>query len=88
MTRKRSEINISDFEADYLPQEGIFREDSEFVHHIKKMIAEHLTEPERRLLLYYAESMSLRKVAKKLGVSLSTANNEVKRVKEKIKCFI
>lgn len=80
-------MNVSQIESEYYPNDGIFDSDSERIHKLKVIVTYKLSEPERRCFLYYAECRSLRKLAKALGVSLSTANNEIKRIQAKIKRY-
>lgn len=68
----------------YQPNNDIFSSDEFEVYKIKKIISQ-LAEPDRRLILLYAELGSYEKLSAVLKVSKATAFLQVKRVKNLIK---
>lgn len=76
---------IEDLEWEYEPNNTIWDEDNNKMHHIKTIIFKDLTEMERTVLLLYSNNGSQRKVAKLLGVSPFTINGEIQKIRNKIK---
>lgn len=70
--------------SDYLPDDSVFSEETEEINHLKHIIFDKLTESERRIIILYTELQSVRKVAKLLFISPSSAWNEISRIKKKI----
>ena len=83
--KTRNEINISNCEDQYEFDESIWNNDDEDIADLKRIITYELTDPERRMIIFYAECGSLRTLAKKIGVSVSTAQNEIKKIQMKVK---
>lgn len=82
-------MNQKEFIADYkgirLDYEwDIFNDDPDKVAAVKEIIATRLTEPDRIIFLMYTDCKSLRKLAKRLGVSHMTVRNEVARIRKTI----
>lgn len=69
---------------DYLPDDDIMSEEDFRVNALKHIIYERLSETDKRVILLYAELGSQREVGRKLGVSASTVNILIKRIREDI----
>lgn len=78
-------INMMKLMEEYEPNDDIFCEDSEDMRKLKHIIFDRLPEVDKRVILLYSELQSLRKVAKYLGVSPSTAYILINRIKTDIK---
>lgn len=70
---------------DYQPNDDIMSEDTEEMNRLKHIIFDKLPEVDKRVILLYSELQSLRKVAKYLGVSPSTAYILISRIRKEIK---
>lgn len=68
----------------YLPDDDMFSEEDVRLNRIKHIIYEKLSETDKRVLLLYAELGSQRKVGEKLGVSASTVNILIKKIRKQI----
>lgn len=68
----------------YLPDDDMFSEEDIRLNRIKHIIYEKLSETDKRVLLLYAELGSQRKVGEKLGVSASTVNILIKKIRKQI----
>ena len=77
-------FNIYDVEDEYAPSDDIFNEDDITISKIKKIIQNDLSEPERRIILSYAELGNVRDCAKLFKVSPTTIWNKIKEIKIKI----
>lgn len=77
-------FNIYDIEDEYAPSDDIFNEDDITISKIKKIIYNDLEEPERRIILAYAELGNIRDTAKLFKVSPTTIWNKIKDIKIKI----
>lgn len=77
-------IDIDKIIQDYKPDNSLFTEEDEKINKIKNIIY-NLTEPEKRIILMYAELGTLRKLGKELGVSTSSAYLKVLDIRNKIK---
>lgn len=85
--QKKTKISpkwIYDIEEEYKPNNDIFCEDDITIDRIKKVIYNTLDEPERRIILVYAEIGNIRDTAKIFKVSPSTIWNKIKDIKLKI----
>ena len=71
-------------EYDYLPDETIFREDSEKVHALKEIIFHRLSNADRVLLLMYAEFGNIRALARHFNVSRNAVHQQIKRIRKQI----
>lgn len=69
---------------DYQPNDDIFNDDDEKIDRLKRVIFDKLSEVDRRVIILYAELQSQRAVAKKLGVSASTVNILINRIRKDI----
>lgn len=78
-------MTIRELYSDYLPVDDIFTEEPEKVRKVKYIIFNKLTEPNRRIILLYAELQSIRKVAQKLGISAASAWLRITEIKNEIK---
>lgn len=83
MTKKRCELDIRAVESEYQPHFDIFTEEDNKTYQLKRIINE-LNDTDRRIMLMYTELQSQRKLGEALGVSTSTANILVKRIREEI----
>lgn len=86
----KTERDLSDIQGlveDYAPDPSIFDDDDWRVCRIKQVISE-LEEPQRNIILLYAELGSVRELAKRMGVSKSYMSKQIcnirKRILEKI----
>lgn len=77
-------VNIQQILEDYAPDDTIWNEEEDLVQKLKDIIYNKLTEPEKRIILMYAELGNLRKLGKELGVSTSSAWIKIKEIKTKI----
>lgn len=80
-------INIKDLYKEYEKDTSIFSEEPQKIRVIKDAI-ETLTQPEKIVLLLYAEIGSLRKLAQRLDVSHSAIVKEMKKIRGKINKYI
>lgn len=69
---------------EYLPDDGLFSAEDERMNALKHIIYEKLSETDKRVILLYAELGSQREVGRKLGVSASTVNILIKRIRNEI----
>lgn len=66
---------------DYEWDASIFNDEPERVARVKEIIATRLTEPERILFIMYTDCGSLRLLARRLGLSHTTLNSEIRRIR-------
>ena len=76
---------IERIEEDYMPHFDILMEEGNITYQIKQAIFNKLDVIDRRVLLLYAETMSLRKVGQILGVSTSKVYSMISRIRNIIK---
>ena len=82
-------LNLKDINDEYkIDKTDIFTDLDEYYIKLINIIDNKLTKAERIIILMYAELQSIRKVGQVLGVSQSTAYNELTRIKNIIKSFI
>lgn len=77
--KQNKEIDLQDFEYTY----DMFTEEDERITKLKQIVSQ-LPEPQRRVILLYASTASLKKVAELLNVSQPTIANIVKEIRSKI----
>lgn len=77
--KQNKEIDLQDFEYTY----DMFTEEDERITKLKQIVSQ-LPEPQRRVILIYASTASLKKVAELLNVSQPTIANIVKEIRSKI----
>lgn len=77
-------FNIYAVEDEYAPSDDIFCEDDILYSNIKKIIQNDLSEPERRIILAYAEIGNVRDCAKLFKVSPTTIWNKISEIRIKI----
>lgn len=70
--------------ADFDLHPDMMTDDREELLRLKEAIA-RLSEPDRRIIVLYAELGSLRQLARRLGVSRGTAHGRVKAIQAQIK---
>ena len=70
---------------DYKPNTNIFVDEPEKVRKTKWIIFNKLSEPDRRVILYYAELQSIRKLSKILNVSAASAWLKINEIRTIIK---
>lgn len=80
MTKKIPTINIHTAERDYLT---ITKDDDDELVALKNKVS-RLSQVDKIIFLLYVEHGSLRKIAKILDVSLTTAHKRVKAIKKKL----
>lgn len=81
---KLKSFNIYAVEDEYKPSDDIFNEDDITIDRIKRIIQNDLNEPERRIILAYAELGNIRDCAKLFKVSPTTIWTKIKEIKIKI----
>ena len=82
-------LNLKDInDKNKIYKTDIFTDLDENYIKLINIIDNKLTKAERIIILMYAELQSIRKVGQVLGVSQSTAYNELTRIKNIIKSFI
>ena len=81
-------MKITELYQDYLPVDDVFTEEPEKVRKVKYIIFNKLTEPNRRIIILYAELQSIRKVAQKLGISAASAWLKITEIKNEIKSYL
>lgn len=69
---------------EYLPDDDLFSSEDARMNALKHIIYEKLSEIDKRVILLYAELGSQREVGRKLGVSASTVNILIKRIRNEI----
>ena len=69
---------------DYAPDPSIFSEEDERTHRVKEIIEKELPQVDRVLFLSYVDCGSLRKLARRIGVSEFTAQREIARIRKDI----
>ena len=74
----------ADILADYDLRPDMMTEDRDEVLRLKRALA-RLPEPDRRIVVLYAELGRLRRLARRLGVSRATAHNRVRRIQATIR---
>lgn len=74
---------LKDSFKQYAYKEDIFSEESEVFTKMKKAVSE-LPEPDRTIILCYAELGSLEKVSKIMNVSTSCIYWEIKRIRKEL----
>lgn len=80
-------LDIQKIMNDYIPDEGIWREDDDTVYWLKKAM-QHLEPADRVIFLLYCELGSLRLVGKVLGVSHSIIYKNIKRIRQEMYDYI
>lgn len=77
--KQKKEIDLKDYEYVY----DMFTEEDERITELKRIVSE-LPEPQRRVILIYASTASLKKVADLLNVSQPTIATMVNEIRQKI----
>lgn len=77
-------INMKRILEEYLPDDDLFSVEDARMNALKHIIYEKLSETDKRVILLYAELGSQREVGRKLGVSASTVNILIKRIRNEI----
>ena len=77
-------INMKRILEEYLPDDDLFSSEDARMNALKHIIYEKLSEIDKRVILLYAELGSQREVGRKLGVSASTVNILIKRIRNEI----
>lgn len=85
MNKNVNKINVSEFEQDYSYKNTIWNDDDEKMNKIKFILNNQLSLPDKRLFIAYTELQSVRKVAKQIGLSYSTVQIEIQRIRQNIK---
>ena len=81
---KNIQINIKDILEEYKPDNDIMSEEDSKINNLKNIIYNKLDEVDRRIILMYAETGSLRKLGKELGVCATTAQSKINEIRRKI----
>lgn len=81
-------IDIKTILEDYKPDNSLFTEEPDLVNRIKNIIYNKLDEPNRRIILLYAELGNYRDLAKVLNVSIGTVSSRINRIKNIIKEYL
>ncbi len=77
-------MNINQILDEYKPDNSILSEEDIQINKLKNIIYNELNEVDRRIILMYADSGSLRKLGKELGVCASTALTKINEIRKKI----
>lgn len=85
MTKILKEISIKEIEQDYQPDRTIWNEDDPRIDRIKNIIFDKLTLTERRIILIYSETASMREVGKRFGISTSKTYQLINEIRKKIR---
>lgn len=81
--KENDEIDLKSLAIDYAEDTSIFSDEDEKMHKMKVVLWHRLNEPDRRILLIYAETQSLRATAKIIGVSSGTIRNKINKIRER-----
>lgn len=76
---------LKELYEDYKMDNDIFSEEPELVSRIKTILWNDLNEIDRIILLCYAETASLQKLAKEMHVSRTAIHSRIKAIKKQIK---
>ena len=76
--------NYKDIEGEYRPTSG----DDDYFLVMKTAIFERLTEPERKLFIYYAELGTYAALARELKNSVPTCRRRIKEIVMKLKDYV
>lgn len=69
---------------DYAPIDDVFSDEPDIVSDVKDIVYHKLDEVDKRCILLYAELGTYRKLAKELGVSVSSAFFKIRDIRGKI----
>lgn len=83
--KQRNEIDLKDIINDYQEDRSIWNEEENNIRVLKDILWNDLQEWERNMIILYAETESQRKVADKIGVSVATVCQTLKKIRRKIK---
>lgn len=75
---------FNDILREYIPDNTVFREDSDLINALKNIIFHKLSETERRILIIYAETRSMYKTGRLLKCSASTVYKNIRIIRDKI----
>lgn len=67
---------------DYTEDTSIFNEEDDTIRMSKKILWHKLSESDRRIILIYADTGSLRKTAKLIGVSVGTISSRIHKIQQ------
>lgn len=73
-----------DIRADYVFNPDIMNDEPERVRLVKYIVQERLNQVDRTLILLYADCHSYRKLGARLGLSRTTVQAEINRIKKTI----
>lgn len=71
--------------AEYAFDPDVMCRDDERVRRVKEIVDTRLSAVDKTIILLYADCQSLRKLAKKMGVSHTTIRKDVNRIKDIIR---
>ncbi len=77
-------VKIQEIMEQFLPDDSLWSDEDAVLNRIKHIIFEELSETDKRVLLLYAELQSQREVGRKLGVSASTVNILIRKIRKEI----
>lgn len=77
-------IRLRIIEEEYTARKGVFDEDDARVRCCKDALR-RLSDADRRLFILYADTGSVRKLSRMLGVSKSTVQNRISAIRRKLK---
>lgn len=69
---------------DYAPNDDMFSDEPELISDLKDIVYNKLDEVDKRCILLYAELGTYRKLAKELGVSVSSSFFKIRDIRKKI----
>ena len=84
MTKQIRPIDVKGLEEEYLT---VSPDDDDRMIALKEAVRV-LNPIDKTILMMYINMASMRKVAKILGVSLSTTHNKIKEIQNKLKCTL
>lgn len=84
MDEKEIVRDYKEIRQDYEWDPSIFSEEPERIARVKYIIQHRLPEVDRIIILLYIDCQSYRKLGKRLGISHTTAAQEVRRIRERI----
>lgn len=71
--------------AEYAEDKSMFTDDDFMFAAMKHVLWNSLTEADRRIIIIYAETGSLRKTAKLIGVSVGTISSKIHKIQDTFK---
>lgn len=83
--KKTEDIDIKELMLEYAENNDIFTDEDDKITKVKKILWHRLNETDRRIMMIYAETASLRTTAKIIGVSVCTIHHKIHQIQEEFK---